>query len=92
MKGVNVRPDSRRSKRKSKNTKARLQENREPDTEDAIIMRHQDPSLYRSSRPQNHSLCGQMLKPLSMSTDDFGFDSSLFPSSIIQTGELNLLS
>ncbi|CAG1979992.1 unnamed protein product [Fusarium graminearum] len=85
MKGVNVRKDSRRSKRKAKNRKVQHQENVEQD-EDAIIMHRQDLSLHCTSSLRNHCLKRQLLKPsLRMSIDDCGFDSSLFPSSVLET-------
>ncbi|EKJ70487.1 hypothetical protein FPSE_09348 [Fusarium pseudograminearum CS3096] len=49
-------------------------------------MRRQDLSLQCTSSLQNHCLERQLLKPsLRMSIDDCGFDSSLFPSSVLQT-------
>lgn len=91
MKGVNVRKDSRRSKRKAKNRKVQLQENGKP-VEDAIMMQRQDLSLHCTSSLQNQCLTRQLLKPsLKMSIDDCGFDSSLFPSSVLETGDLHSL-
>ncbi|KAL6915168.1 hypothetical protein FSST1_012928 [Fusarium sambucinum] len=85
MKGVNVRQDSRRSRRKAKNREVHSRESVGPDTKDAIIIRRKESSLHRTSSFRNERLYSQLFRSLNTSVDDFGFDSSLFPSSIMQT-------
>src|SRR6478752_72356 len=68
MKGVNVRQDSRRSKRKAKKTKERKENVTQTDIED-ILVTHRQEFAYASL---SESLPTQMC----MSIDDIGFNSS----------------
>ncbi|RFN51340.1 hypothetical protein FIE12Z_4394 [Fusarium flagelliforme] len=76
MKGVNVRQDSRRSKRKAKKTKERKENVTQTDIED-ILVTHRQELAYASL---SESLPTQMC----MSIDDIGFNSSLLPPSVLQ--------
>jgi hypothetical protein len=78
MKGVNVRQDSRRSKRKAKKTKERKEDVTQTDVEDILVMHRQELAYA--------SLSGLLPTQMRMSIDDIGFDSSVLPPSIIQMG------
>ena len=79
MKGVNVRQDSRRSKRKAKRTKERKDEVIQTNVEDIYV-------TYRQQLA-HASLSGSLPIQMRMSIDDIGFDSSVLPPSVLQMGE-----
>ena len=79
MKGVNVRQDSRRSKRKAKKTKERKEDVIQRDIEDILVTHRQELA--------HASLSESLPTQMRMSIDDIGFDSSLLPPSVLQMGE-----
>jgi len=79
MKGVNVRQDSRRSKRKAKKTKERKEDVTQTDIEEILVTHRQELA--------HASVSGSLTTQMRMSIDDIGFDSSLLPPSVLQMGE-----
>lgn len=79
MKGVNVRQDSRRSKRKAKKTKERKKEVIRTDVEDILVTNRLELA--------HASLSGSLPTQMRMSIDDIGFDSSVLPPSVLHMGE-----
>ncbi|CAG7562016.1 unnamed protein product [Fusarium equiseti] len=73
MKGVNVRQDSRRSKRKAKKTGERK--------EDAGA---EESGLTHRRELSHASLCASSPTQIRMSIDNLGFDSPLLPPSVMQ--------
>lgn len=92
MKGVNIRQDSRRSRKKARKSSARLDSALEYIGNNTIVTHHWETSLNLSPKMHNDSLYRPLLLPISMSIDDIGVDSSQLPSSVLQTGEMALMT
>ncbi|EGU87386.1 hypothetical protein FOXB_02145 [Fusarium oxysporum f. sp. conglutinans Fo5176] len=76
MKGVNVRQDSRRSRRK-----ARKASENGPVTQST----RDSTELLELASSRQLTSCGPLVKSLQLRTDELGFDSSSLPSSILRS-------
>lgn len=77
MKGVNVRQDSRRSRRKARKA-----------SENGPVAQSTRKSieLLNITSSYQSTSCGPLVKSLQLRTDELGFDSSRLPSSILRSG------